>query len=76
METLVEHKSSFERACTSQITSDMSSGKIVIAGATGGVAVRQEINDFITNDKFFTLYIRALSMFLPLRQLSWLISAQ
>ena len=42
----------------------MSSGKIIIAGATGGeVAVRLEINDFIANDKFLTLYIRALSMF-------------
>jgi len=38
----------------------MSSDRIVISGATGGVAERQEINDFITNDKLFTLYIRAL----------------
>jgi hypothetical protein len=67
MGALVKHKSGFERAFTSQIASDMSSGKIIIAGATGGeVAVRLEINDFIANDKFLTLYIRALSMFLPL----------
>lgn len=44
----------------------MSSGKIVIAGVGGGVAVRLEINDFIADPKFFTLYIRALSTFLPL----------
>jgi len=43
----------------------MSSDRIVISGATGGVAERQEINDFIANDKLFTLYIRALRMFLP-----------
>ncbi|KAK2467605.1 hypothetical protein APHAL10511_000460 [Amanita phalloides] len=38
----------------------MSSDRIVVSGATGGVAERLEINDFIANDKFFTLYIRAL----------------
>ena len=38
----------------------MSSDRIVINGGTGGVAVRLEINDFIKNDKFYTLYIRAL----------------
>ncbi|KAF8637719.1 hypothetical protein AX17_002622 [Amanita inopinata Kibby_2008] len=38
----------------------MSSDRIVIAGSVGGTAVRLEINDLIKNDKFFTLYIRAL----------------
>lgn len=43
----------------------MSSDRIVISGVTGGVVERQEINDFITNDKLLTLFIRALRMFLP-----------
>jgi len=38
----------------------MSSDRIVISGATGGVSQRLEINDFIQNAKLFTLYIRAL----------------
>lgn len=41
----------------------MSSGnRVIITGATGGSPNRLEINNFVKNDKFFSLYIQALRM--------------
>ncbi|CAA7270513.1 unnamed protein product [Cyclocybe aegerita] len=34
--------------------------RFVVTGATGGAPNRLEINDFVKNDKFFSLYIQAL----------------
>ncbi|KAF8188951.1 tyrosinase [Pholiota molesta] len=34
--------------------------RVVITGVTGAAANRLEINDFVKNDKFFSLYIQAL----------------
>ncbi len=34
--------------------------RFVITGASGGAPNRLEINDFVKNDKFFSLYIQAL----------------
>ena len=34
--------------------------KFVITGAPGGAPNRLEINDFVKNDKFFSLYVQAL----------------
>ncbi|KAF8964476.1 common central domain of tyrosinase-domain-containing protein [Flammula alnicola] len=36
--------------------------RVVITGATGGSPNRLEINDFVKNDKFFSLYVQALQI--------------
>jgi tyrosinase len=36
--------------------------RVVISGATGGAPNRLEINDFVKNDKFFSLYIQSLQL--------------
>ena len=36
--------------------------RVIITGPTGGAPNRLEINDFIKNEKFFSLYIQALRM--------------
>ncbi|KDR79498.1 hypothetical protein GALMADRAFT_208846 [Galerina marginata CBS 339.88] len=36
--------------------------RVIITGATGGAPNRLEINDFVKNDKFFSLYIQALQL--------------
>ncbi|PPQ85895.1 hypothetical protein CVT25_015834 [Psilocybe cyanescens] len=36
--------------------------RLVITGATGGSPNRLEINDFVKNDKFFSLYVQALQI--------------
>ena len=37
-------------------------GPFIISGAVGGAPNRLEIYDFVKNEKFFSLYIQALSM--------------
>lgn len=39
----------------------MSSSPFVITGAVGGAPNRLEINDFVKQEEFFSLYIQALS---------------
>lgn len=34
--------------------------RVVITGVTGAAVNRLEINDFVKNDKFFSLYVQAL----------------
>lgn len=36
-------------------------GTVVTTGCSGGPALRLEINDFIENTKYFSLFIQALS---------------
>ena len=40
--------------------SSIMSERIIIAGPTGGAPNRLEINEFVKNDKFFSLYVQAL----------------
>lgn len=40
----------------------MSGPTVIINGATGGAHNRLEINTFVKNDKFFSLYVQALRM--------------
>ena len=41
--------------------------RLVITGAGGGSPNRLEINDFVQNEKFFSLYIQALRAFLYIK---------
>lgn len=36
--------------------------RVVVTGASGGAPNRLEINVFVKNDKFFSLYVQALRM--------------
>lgn len=44
---------------------------IITAGPTGGVKNRLDIRDFVKNEKFFTLYVRALSRLITSLIIVW-----
>ena len=42
----------------------MSHSRVIVSGPTGGAPNRLEIHDFIKNEKFFSLYVQALRVYL------------